>query len=399
MQANRFPQNISASKRLYAAGIVLAQKAVKIFSRRIPDLAFTLFLGLPMLLTACGQQNGQEVAASPPATLVTVIAAQTRDLEIREEAIGTLEGLVDPTIAAEVPARVMRVLVHAGDTVKRGQLIAVLDAQDIVLQRREAHAEIARLRALLANQDKIVERNARLVQQNFISQNALDTLTTEQDALRQQLEGAEARLATIEHSDSKTRVHAPLEGRVETQVVSVGDYVKIGDPLFRIIGTQRLRAHLPFPETVAARLKPGQKVRLTTPTAPDEVVITRIKDINPLIGDNRAADVIADVVDHVGWHPGASVNGAVVLGERSGAVVVPEASVVLRPAGEVVYVIEGKTARQRIVKVGLRDQGMVEILEGLNAGETVAVDGAAYLTDKAAVNPQPLAGAVPDDAA
>lgn len=352
-----------------------------------------------MLLAACGQQNGQEVTASPPATLVTVIVAQTRDLEIREEAIGTLEGLIDPTIAAEVPARVMRVLVHAGDTVKRGQLIAVLDAQDIVLQRREAHAEIARLRALLANQDKIVERNARLVQQNFISQNALDTLTTEQDALRQQLEGAEARLATIEHSDSKTRVLAPLEGRVETQVVSVGDYVKIGDPLFRIIGTQRLRAHLPFPETVAARLKPGQKVRLTTPTAPDEVVITRIKDINPLIGDNRAADVIADVVDHVGWHPGASVNGAVVLGERNGAVVVPEASVVLRPAGEVVYVIEGKTARQRIVKIGLRDQGMVEILEGLKAGETVAVDGAAYLTDKAAVNPQPLAGAVPDDAA
>ena len=117
------------------------------------------------------------------------------------------------------------------------------------------------------------------------------------------------------------------------------------------------------------------------------------------MGDTRAADVIADVDDPVGWHPGASVNGAVVLGERSGAVVVPEASVVLRPAGEVVYVIEGKTARQRIVKVGLRDQGMVEILEGLNAGETVAVDGAAYLTDKAAVNPQPLAGAVPDDAA
>lgn len=354
------------------------------------SISSALILVLVFSLGACAEKDEETTKpAGPPATIVTTAAAQTRDLEIREETVGTVEGLIDPTIAAEVPARVIKVMAHAGDTVKKGQLIAVLDAEDIRLQRREAQAEIGRIQALLANQSRTVERNRQLVLKNFISQNALDDVTTQQSALRQQLEVARARLAAIEHNGTKTQVHSPLDGRVERQIVSVGDYVKVGDPLFQIIGTQRLRAHLPFPETVAAKLKPGQTVRLATPTAPGAVVTTTIKEIKPLIGStNRAADVIADVVDKAGWHPGASVNGAVVLGMRGQAVVVPEQSVVLRPAGEVVYAIRNNQAQQRIVKSGLREQGMVEILEGLSHGEMVAVDGAAYLTDKAAVNVQ-----------
>ncbi|HYD33811.1 MAG TPA: efflux RND transporter periplasmic adaptor subunit, partial [Methylophilaceae bacterium] len=77
-----------------------------------------------------------------------------------------------------------------------------------------------------------------------------------------------------------------------------------------------------------------------------------------------------------------------ILGERAGAVVVPEQSVVLRPAGEVVYVIKDGVAHQQIVKTGVRQSGLVEIIEGLQDGEIVAVDGAAFLTDQAKVTVQ-----------
>jgi RND family efflux transporter MFP subunit len=267
-------------------------------------------------------------------------------------------------------------------------LIAQLDATDYVLQKREAQAEVARLEALLTNQGRVVNRNQQLVQKNFISQNALEDASTQQNALREQLEAAKAHVASIDHNIAKTRVVSPIDGKVEKQVASPGDFVKQGDSLFQIIGTQRLRAHLPFPESIAARLHPGQTVRLTTPTVPDKVFNTTIKEIKPLVGSNRAVDIIADVVDQTGWQGGASVNGSVILGEHAEAVVVPESSVVLRPAGEVVYVIEGQTARQHIVKTGLRQEGLVEILEGLTAGEIVAVDGASYLTDKASVTVQ-----------
>jgi RND family efflux transporter MFP subunit len=347
-----------------------------------------LLLATVLMLPACAKNEADKPQTmTPPASLITVALAQTKKLEIFEQTVGSMEGLVDPNIGAEVPARVVQVLAHAGQEVKKGQLLAVLDAADYVLQKREAQAEIGRIEALLSNQGKIVDRNQRLVQKNFISRNALDDVSAQQDALRQQLEGANAQLATIEHNRGKTRVISPIDGRVEKQTVAPGDFVKVGDPLFQLIGTRRLRAHLPFPESVTANLHPGLTVRLSTPTAPDIVFTTTVKEIKPLIGTgNRAADVIADVVDQAGWQPGASVNGIIILGEHAQAVVVPEASVVLRPAGEVVYVIKDKKAQQHVVKTGLRQEGIVEIIEGLTAGETVAVDGAAYLTDKAAVS-------------
>lgn len=348
-----------------------------------------LSIVLALLLPACAKREEDKAKSmAPPATLITVTQAKSRKLEIFEQTIGTMESLLDPGIGAEVPAKVLQVLAHAGQEVKKGQLIAVLDAGDYTLQKREAQAEVARLEALLANQGRVVDRNQRLVQRNFISQNALEDATTQQNALREQLEGARAHIASIDHNSAKTRVISPIDGRVEKQIASPGDFVKQGDSLFQIIGTQRLRAHLPFPESVAAKLHSGQTVRLTTPTVPDKVFNTIIKEIKPLVGTNRAVDVIADVVDQTGWQGGASVNGSVILGEHAEAVVVPEASVVLRPAGEVVYIIKDKTAQQRIVKTGLRQEGLVEIVEGLATGETVAVDGAGYLTDKAGVNVQ-----------
>ncbi|HQR50460.1 MAG TPA: efflux RND transporter periplasmic adaptor subunit [Methylophilaceae bacterium] len=352
-----------------------------------------LLLAAALLLPACTKKaEDKSQAAAPPATLVTVTQAQTRQLEIFEQTIGSMESLIDPGVGAEVAAKVLKIFAHAGQEVKKGQLLAILDATDYTLQKREAEAEIARIEALLANQGRIVERNQHLVQKNFISQNALEDASTQQSALREQLEAARARVASIEHNGAKTQVFSPIDGRVEKQIVSPGDFVKQGDSLFQLIGTQKLRAHLPFPENVAAKLHPGQTVRLSTPTVPDQVYTTTIKEIKPLIGSNRAVDIIADVVDQHGWQGGASVNGKVILGEHTQAVVVPEASVVLRPAGEVVYVIKDKAAAQHVVKTGLRQEGLVEITEGLNAGEIVAVDGAAYLTDKAPVNVQQQSG-------
>lgn len=347
--------------------------------------AFCLALGLSMLLSACGKEEEAPKKVSS-ATIISTAPAETTNLEIREEAVGTIEGLVDPTVAAEVAARVIRVLVHPGQKVNKGDPIVQLDPTDFSLQRGEAQAEVARIQTLIRNQERVVERNQALVEKNFISQNALEDVTTQLAALKQQLAGARSRLASIEHTGSKARVLSPLDGTVEKQIVSPGDFVNVGDPLIQIISNQRLRAHLPFPESIAARLKPGLKVRLSTPTSPEEV-ITTIRELKPLIGEtNRAVDVIADIVDQPGWQSGASVNGTIILGERAGAVVVPEQSVVLRPAGEVVYVVKDGVAHQRKVKTGVRQSGRVEIVEGLQAGEVVAVDGAAFLTDQAKVN-------------
>jgi RND family efflux transporter MFP subunit len=152
-----------------------------------------------------------------------------------------------------------------------------------------------------------------------------------------------------------------------------------------IVSSQLLRAHLPFPEHIGAKLKPGLKVRLSTPTSSQSVDAV-IHELKPMITEgSRSVDVIADVTNAPGWQAGASVDGTVVLGTQADSLMVPEQSVVLRPAGEVVYLARGNKAYQAVVKTGVRQNGLVEILQGLNENDAVVVDGAGFLTDQALI--------------
>jgi membrane fusion protein, multidrug efflux system len=326
-------------------------------------------------------------ASAARAVLIRTVVAQPRTLEIYEEVVGSLENVMDPRIAAEVAGRVTRVLAFTGKKVKKGELLAEIDSGDFEIQSRSDTAEIKRLQALLANQERVVERQQKLVGQGFISQNALDEALAQRAVLREQLAAARARAESTGRSLGKTKVVAPIEGEIETQLVAPGDYVKVGDPLFRLVGTQRMRAHLLFPESAANRIRPGLTVRLESPAAPGRPIQSAIDEIRPTVSaGNRALDAIVRFETTDGaFRGGGSVNARVVLEVKKSAVMVPEQSVVLRPAGKVVYVVSGGRVAQRPVETGLKQDGMQEVVKGLEPGEVIATDGAGFLSDGAAV--------------
>ena len=280
-------------------------------------------------------------------------------------------------------------MADVGEAVKAGQTLAVLDTQDLANSRSMSQAEVQRIQALLANQQRVTDRNRELSKQNFISPTRLDESQSQLTALREQLASAQAQLANANRNLTRGNIVAPVSGRVEQRMVSTGDYVSVGKPMFQLATAEKLRVRLSFPETVANQIKRGLPARLTTPTAVDHVVQGQVEEIRPMVGaSNRAFEVIIEIANPGGWKPGASVNGAIVIAEHPHAVVVPETSVVLRPAGKVVYVIKDGHAAQRVVQTGADQDGLLEITSGLAAGEIVAVDGAGFLTDKAAVKVQ-----------
>jgi RND family efflux transporter MFP subunit len=342
-------------------------------------------LSISLLFAGCGKKT-DEANKSTPATVITVTQVKQQNLQVVQEAVGQVDSQTAPFVAAEVAGRIVKVAVDTGQRVTAGQMLAVLDPQDQNIARQAAAAEVNRVQALLANQQRLVERYQKLVTENFISQSALESAESQLDALREQLSAAKSQLEASERSFAKTRIVAPIGGRVDQRMVAVGDYVTLGKPLFQLTTTQALRVRLPFPETVAPQLRTGLTVRLSTPTAPGKITQGRVSEIRPMVGANRAMEVIVDVPNPGDWNPGASVNGALIVAEHPQALVVPEVSLVLRPAGEVVYVINNNKAEQRVVRSGIRQDGYVEILSGLTPGEPIAVDGASFLTDKAPVS-------------
>lgn len=346
-------------------------------------------LACAVLASACGDTPQEKKRPGPPPALITVTEAKAGAMEIAEETLGTLEALIDPKISAEVAGKVVRMLAGSGKAVSKGDLLAVIDDADIALQHRADAAERSRVEALLAQQERVVERQQQLVQKGFISQNAADDARAQRDALREQLAAARARGDQSLRNQGKARVLAPFDGVVETQIASVGDYVKVGDPLLQLVSSRKLRAHLPFPESAASRLKKGQAVILSSPLLPGSEFKGTVSEIKPGVSETgRALDVLVDIENTAGLRPGGTVNAAVVVARREEAILVPEQSVVLRPAGKIVYVIADGKARQHIVEVGAKRAGMVEIVKGLPAGAVVALDGAGFLTHDAAVSVQ-----------
>jgi hypothetical protein len=94
---------------------------------------------------------------------------------------------------------------------------------------------------------------------------------------------------------------------------------------------------------------------------------------------------IVDLENPGKLRPKATLSGKVLIETRKKAVMVPAISIVRRPAGEVVYIINANKAEARLVEKGLQQDGLVEVTSGLQGGETVAVDGAAFLTDGALI--------------
>lgn len=156
------------------------------------------------------------------------------------------------------------------------------------------------------------------------------------------------------------------------------------DPTRVHTGTVYVR--LPFPTGIARGIRIGQTVTLTSFAEPDRRVAAQVRRILlPLNATTLTRDVIVSVPSQSGFRTGGSIRGEIVTGTRRGAITVPEQALVQRPAGDVVYVMDGDVARERRVTIGIARAGRIEIRDGLTGTETVAVDGAALLTGGAKV--------------
>lgn len=349
--------------------------------------AFTLILALALGACGNGETTGTDESDKKPSVLISTHKAEIKDLQIWLETVGQVHSQSAPTLAAEVEGRITLVNADTGDTIEVGQLLAETDVSTLLLQRQAAQAGLERLQVHVANGERRVDRFKTLSSKNLSSQTQLDDALEQLQAYRAELKAAIAQLAIVEDSLTKSRIIAPVSGVIEQRFIAEGDFVRRGQALFEITRPKQLQAWLPYPETVALRIKVGQLAKIFSPLTAGEVTTCVITELQPSVGlGSRAIMAIVDLDNPGKLRPRATLSGKVLVETRTGAVMVPDLSVVRRPAGETVYVINGNKAEARLVATGHHEDGLIEIVSGLAGGETVATDGAAFLTDGAGVN-------------
>ena len=205
------------------------------------------------------------------------------------------------------------------------------------------------------------------------------------------LRGKRASLAIAEKKLRDTRVKSPIDGFIESRMVSTGEYVKVGTPLFRIVDDRTIRLLGEVPEFYAASLKIGLPVELSVDGRPGKTYRGTLKRISPASNAaNRAIQVEGNFPNaNRELKSGFFGKAAILLRVDPNGVSVPKQAVVTFAGVEKVFVIDNNAARERRVKLGQDLGDRIEIVEGIAAGDRVAVSRTGKLVEGSRVRVEP----------
>lgn len=357
-------------------GLVAAVAAAYFLNRGSGSVAPAAESKAAEVKSAATGKSPDKAAKGPPgggAAPVEVVVLQPTRVSEELQAVGSLRSNESVMLRPEVSGRIATIGFRDGQPVKRGQLLVALDAS-------LNQAEVAQARAELDLAISNLKRTEDLARKNFVSSSAQEQAASNVEVLAAKLKLAEARLA-------KMQIVAPFDGVAGIRSVSLGDYVREGTDLVNIEDIHALKVDFRLPERHFAQLKVGQTVEVVADALPGARYAGAIEAINPRIdASGRSLEVRARLTNTDGrLRPGMFARVRVILGERANALLVPEEAIV--PLGDDVFVYtvaDGKASRVR-VKLGVRRESQVELLEGVKAGDQVVTAGMRVQRDGQAV--------------
>lgn len=319
-------------------------------------------------ITAGCSGAGSQPKGGREAPLVTAAAAETMQFVERIDAVGTARANEQVTLAAPVTERITRLNFNDGQFVTRGQIIAVLAAGQENAQLAEAGA-----RAREANQQ--LSRLQQLKARGFATNSALDS----QVALAGQ---ARAQAAEAQASIGDRIIRAPFSGWASLRNISAGAVVSAGTEIAQISDISKIKLDFAVPETLLAQIKPGQMIDARAAAYPDQPFRGTIATIDAVLNpETRAATVRAILANgDRKLKPGMLLSVSIESAARN-SLAVPELAVVGEGDQSFVFVIDGDKVKRVPVKAGLRQNGKVEILEGLQPGQRVVTEGVVKIAD------------------
>lgn len=312
-------------------------------------------------------------------TTVETIVVNTTALESTVDAVGNVLADASAMLRTEVPGQVIERHFEEGQRVSKGDRLFSIEAT--VLE-----AEVNEARANLEQSDAAYKRAQELVKDQLVS-------ATEYDTARANYNVGIARLRSAESRLSKTVIRAPFDGFIGLRRINIGDYATIGQELVNVVRLDPLRVDFSVPETLLSRIQPGQKIAVTVGAFRGEVfegVVTAIDPQIDVAGHSMAVRARLPNSE-LKLRPGLFAQVSVSLSVNPNALMVPEEAIWPIGQDKILYIVEDGVANQRIVTIGDRKPGLVEIVDGLAAGEEVVVAGQMKLFPGAAVRTIPAA--------
>jgi len=288
----------------------------------------------------------------------------------------TVEAVRQSTVSAQISGRITAVNFDVGDRVKAGQIIVRIDPAEISQVVAGSRAQVAQAEAQLANAKASHDRQVQLFQQKFISAAAMDRATAEYHAAQAAAQAAKASVGQTSAVRSYTVLSAPFSGVVMARHVEVGEMATPGKPLMTGFDPSDLRVVANIPQYKLAEVQKSPKASVEIPSLKKWIEAKGITVLPSADAATHTVKVRIDLPEDLnGVIPGIYARAYFATGEAR-KLVIPYSAVLRRSEVTGVYVVDAKnhvTLRQ--VRLGEPTaKGEVEVLAGLNPGETIALE-------------------------
>ncbi len=313
-----------------------------------------------------------------PAELLTIEPGEiSRTLPVT----GTLKPVNQILVKSKVSGDITEVTVREGMAVRAGQVVARVDQLDYQLRVNERAAQLRNAQAQVEQARRTVENNRQLLAKGFISQNAFDNAGSGLDVARANADAAAAGLAQLRKMLSDTVIVAPITGTVAERFVQPGEKLSPDGRIMTIVDLSRMEIEVVVPTTEISAVRVGQEVELRIDGVAGKQA-AKVARINPgTQAGTRSVPVYLAVANREERiRAGMFAQGTLTLEHRSGVLTVPVAAVRDVNGRKFVYAVADGKIVEHDVKLGARDDstlaqdgspGVIEVLEGLHAGERV----------------------------
>lgn len=324
---------------------------------------FSLILSTA-LLCSCDSTSGPQanVRGGTDALAVDYVVVSPRPTVNSIQVTGTLIPGESAQLTTQASGKVQAILFEEGERVRKGQVLVRIDS-------RESRAQLQRYQAELETARKDLERKKALAKIQGISDAELEVAELKTQALQSNIEEVKVKL------DHAT-ITAPFAGKIGLRSISPGSYITSGSSVAILVQEDPIKLQFNVPERYASQLRTGQPVSFSIANQ-DEIFEAEVYATAPMINESsRSLQVRAKAKNQKGkLIPGSYADVKLTLDSIPDALLIPTEAIVPQLNDQLVYRIRNGKAEQVKVKTGLRQPKLVQVTEGIQAGDSILVSG------------------------
>ena len=335
------------------------------------------------------QTKEEEISGAAP---VKVFEVRRQKISEKLHYTGIIEAWKKINITPDVGGKIAKIHVEEGDMVREGQLLAELDTRAIRLQLEQAEAALAVTEANYKDAKRNMERMERLIEEKAVSDQQYEKIKLAYEGAEAQLQQAKATVNLAHHNLDVSLMKAPFSGVVASKNAEVGDVINPmmggfspNSGVLTLMDFSRVKIEIDISPQEIVRIKRGQTVLLSVDAYPNRVFEGKVTIVNLTAEPLSKKFKVEAQMDNRGLllRPNTFGEATLEVSTHENALVIPQRAVL---ENRIVFLARDNKAERREVTLGLQNAELVEVLSGIEEGDSVIVEGNYGLEDGAEID-------------